>query len=147
MEERDRQRLNLEGLIKKLRSVTVAVQVMPFIYTAIYIICMAFYFRADEGFLVVLDTLFYVSPSVTVEFLVLSKILHLCKWHKLTCALPVVPQIVVLLDHTVFYFSKFATYLAISISIVMCMLLLFAAYNVFLKPKNNGLQKVSNRNA
>ena len=147
MPNQDQQRLNLEGLIKKLRSVTIAVQVMPFIYTAIYIVCMVLYFFADESNLVVLDTMFYVSPSVSAEFLVLSKILRLCRWHKLTCALPIFPQVLVLLDHTAVYFSLIAARLAIITTMAMAVLLLYAAYRVFLKPKHNGRKEVFNRNA
>lgn len=141
----DRQRLNLEGLIKKLRSVTLAVQVMPFIYTAFYILATVSYFFADETVLRILDTLFYVSPIVVAEFLVLSRILRLCKWHRRACVLPVLPQVTVILDYTVVEFSRFAAASAIATILLMAVLLLIAAYNVFLKPKHNGKNRFKER--
>ena len=129
----DRQRLDLEGLIKKLRSVTIAVQIMPFIYTLLYLVCMVFYLFADESTLTALDTLFYVSPLVVAEFLVLSYALRLCKWHRMACLLPLIPQIMVGLDSTFLFFSgRVAVYSIVTLAI-MSALLLIAAYNVFFR--------------
>lgn len=133
MEDHDRHRLNLEGLINKLRSVTLAVQIMPFVYTSIYLICMFFYWFASETVLAILDTLFYVSPIVVVQFLVLSKSLRLCKWHKTACSLPLIPQVTVVLDHTFVKFSENVAIYSVATMMIMSVLLLIAAYNVFLK--------------
>lgn len=78
---------------------------MPFVYTSLYLMAMCFYWFANETVLTILDTLFYVSPVVIVQFLILSKALKLCKWHKTACALPILPQITVVLDRTVVIFS------------------------------------------
>lgn len=133
MEDHDRQRLNLEGLIRKLRSVTLAVQIMPFVYTSVYLVCMIFYWFASETVLFILDTLFFVSPIVVVQFLVLSRSLRLCRWHKIACSLPLIPQLSVILYHTIVDFSEYVAICSIATMMVMSILLLIAAYNVFLK--------------
>lgn len=131
--EQDQQRLRLEGIIKKLRSVTLAVQIMPFCYTFLYLVAMVFYLFSDDAVVNILDTLFYVSPVVVVQFLILSRSLRLCKWHKIACSLPIVPQIMVILDRTLLFFSERAAEVSVAAMILMSVLLLIAAYNVFLK--------------
>jgi len=133
----DRERLSLIELIEKLRAVTLAVQVIPFAYTAIYVVVLAVYPFISENAMCSLDTLFYVSPCACAAFLVLSRSLKLCKWHRAACILPVTPQVSVLLDRTVVNFSNAAVKAHIFTTALMAVLLLIAAYNVFLKPKHN----------
>lgn len=106
---------------------------MPFVYTSIYLICMFFYWFASETVLAILDTLFYVSPIVVAQFLVLSKSLRLCKWHRTACSLPLIPQITVVLDHTFVNFSENVAIYSVATMMIMSVLLLISAYNVFLK--------------
>lgn len=124
-------------LIEKLRSITLAVQVMPFAFCALYIVCMVLYAFASEPVVRTLDTLFYVSPATVVGMLIFSRILKLCKWHRRACILPVLPQVAVFIDYHIVGLSPVAAYIAIGIPSVMAVLLLIAAYNVFLKPKPN----------
>lgn len=127
----DQRRLNLEGLIKRLRSVTLAVQTMPFVYTLLYIITMVLYLVSGESTVRFLDMLFYVSPTVVIQFLILSRLLKLCRWHKAACLLPVAPQVPILLDRTVIKLSETAVEINIITIIIMTLLLLVAAYKVF----------------
>lgn len=129
----DQQRLNLKGLIEKLRKVTLAVQIMPFVYTALYVLCMILYFFAGDNLLCVLDSLFYVSPTIVIMFFILSKQLRLCKWHRRAILLPLIPQIAVIADRYLITMSKVALIVDFSIIIIMAVLLLVADYNVFLK--------------
>lgn len=94
---------------------------------------MAFYWFANETVLRILDTLFYVSPVVVAQFLILSKSLRLCAWHRTACLLPLIPQITIVLDNTVVVFSKNVALFSIASMAFMSVLLLIAAYNVFLK--------------
>lgn len=71
--------LDLEGLIKKLRSVTLAVQLIPFVYNVLYILALIIYYEGSETAAQVADSFMYVSPVTIVSFLVLSKMLKLCK--------------------------------------------------------------------
>ena len=89
----------IKYLIEKLRSITLAVQIGPFAYTFFYIVTLILYLFLPESALWVLDTLFYTSPIVVCEFLVFSRILKLCRWHRGACALPLMPQVFVFIDH------------------------------------------------
>ena len=129
----DRKNLDLKGLIKKLRNVTLATQLMPFIYGALYILSMVIYYYGPEYASRVCDTLFYISPIVVIEFLVLSRALRLCKWHKIACCVPLIPQAVSIVDYYIIELSELAVQLNLFICIGSIVLLLIAAYNVFLK--------------
>lgn len=131
MENKDQKGLDLKGLIKKLRDVTLAVQIIPFIYTALYLICMLVYLFAGETTILIMDTLFYVSPTIVVMFLVLSKMLRLCKWHRRAVLLPLIPQIPIIADNFLVDLSSYAIIVNIAVIAAMSALLLFAAYKVF----------------
>jgi len=132
MDSQDR-RADLKRLVDTLRRVTTAVQILPFIYSAISIILLAVYNIVPEGVQMILDTLFYVSPVTIVAFLLLSKLLHMCKWHKTACILPMVPQAVSLTDYYIINLTIPEVWVANSLIIVMSALLLIAAYKVFFK--------------
>lgn len=93
---------------------------------------MVYYF-ASEDFLWLADTLFYVSPMTVAAFLILSKLLRLCKWHRRAVALPLLPQAVNLLDYYVVDLSEIAVRVNFFIVLSMAILLMIAAYNVFFK--------------
>lgn len=93
---------------------------------------MVYYF-ASEDFLWLADTLFYVSPMAVAAFLILSKLLRLCKWHRRAVALPLLPQAVNLLDYYVVDLSEVAVRVNFFIVLSMAILLMIAAYNVFFK--------------
>ena len=106
---------------------------MPFIYTALYIIALVLYLFASDRTMEILDTLFYISPIAILCNIILSRILELCKWHKMACSLPLLPQVNILIDRYVYEFSVGAITIHIVMVISMAVLLLIAAYNVFLK--------------
>lgn len=54
----------IKYVVSKLRAITLAVQIIPFAYTSIYIITLILYLFASEEVLTILDTLLYVSPNV-----------------------------------------------------------------------------------
>ena len=122
----------IEYIINRLRYVTLAVQVMPFVYAALYIITLFLYALCPEHVLWVLDTLFYTSPTVAIGFLILSRLLKLCYWHKTACLLPVAPQIVVFADY-ISPFTITGRFVSVGIPLVLAIILLIAAYNVFMK--------------
>ena len=122
----------IKYLIEKLRSITLAVQIGPFAYTFLYIVALILYLFLPESSLWILDTLFYTSPVIVAEFFVFSRILKLCRWHRRACALPLIPQIFVLIDR-VTDLTKMESYIAIGTPLILGVLLLIAAYNVFLK--------------
>ena len=123
----------IKYLIDKLRSITLAVQIAPFVYSLLFIFCLVMYLFCQEPVIVALDSLFYMSPIAACSFLVFSKVLNLCKWHKCACALPILPQIVVFADRNIIELSEAEAYISIIMPIVLSALLLIAAYNVFFK--------------
>jgi hypothetical protein len=131
--EQDRKPLDLAGLVKKLKYVTLAVQLMPFVYTVPYLITLIITSKAPEPIVVLFDTLFYVSPIVVVGLLILSRLLRLCRWHKTACILPLLPQVVSFVDYYVIELTEVAAQVNIILFGSMSVFLLFAAYNVFMK--------------
>ena len=132
MDSQDR-RADLKRLVDTLRRVTTAVQILPFIYSAISIVLLAVYNIVPESVQMLLDTLFYVSPVTVVAFLLLSKLLHMCVWHKSACVLPLVPQAVSLTDYYIINLTVPEVWVANTLIVVMSAILLFAAYKVFFK--------------
>lgn len=132
-EEKDQRQLDLRNLVDKLRHVTTAVQIIPFVYVPVYMVALMLYYHASEDVLWILDTLFYVSPMTVLAFLVLSKALKLCKWHRRAVALPLIPQAFTFLDYYVIDFSEVVVTVNFCIIITMAVLLMIAAYHVFLK--------------
>ena len=138
MDNREQELERIKRLIAKLRSTTLAVQIAPFVYTSLYIIILLLYPVCSENVLSVLDTLFYVSPLVVFWFLVESSILRLCRWHKMACVLPLIPQIFVFVDYHIVRLTMTEFYAHYAQMAGMSILLLISAYNVFLKPQKYG---------
>lgn len=129
----DRKPLDLAGLVNTLRYVTTAVQVLPFIYSALYIIALAVAFFAPEEIVRVFDSLFYVSPVVVATFLILSRVLRLCAWHRTACLMPALPRVVSFVDYYIVELSEDLAELNILVFGAMAVILLVAAYNIFFK--------------
>lgn len=127
------ERSDLEFLVKTLRRTTTAVQILPFVYSALYVILLAAYQFIPELFQSTMDNLFYVSPVCMVAFLVLSKTLRLCKWHKTACIIPFIPQVVNFIDCHVLMLSENEAIVFNATLITMVALLLVTAYKVFFK--------------
>lgn len=132
MDSQDR-RADLKRLVDTLRRVTTAVQILPFIYSAISIVLLAVYNIVPESVQMLLDTLFYVSPVTVIAFLLLSKLLHMCVWHKSACVLPMVPQAVSLTDYYIINLTVPEVWVANTLIVAMSAILLVAAYKVFFK--------------
>lgn len=129
--ESQESRVDFKRLINILRRITLAVQIAPFVYSAIYILVISVYSFASDDILSLLDTLFYVSPFLVCFHLVYSKILHFCKWHRTACVVPLVPQIVNIIDYYVISFSEVEAFIFTLMIISMTTILIVSAYNVF----------------
>lgn len=106
---------------------------MPFVYTGLYLVSISASYVMSDEYIWILDTLFYVSPVTVCAFLVISKLLCLCKWHKTACLLPLLPQAVSFIDYYVVELTEVAAQVNIILFGSMAILLLVAAYNVFMK--------------
>lgn len=130
---KEHQNLDIAGLVEKLRYVTAAVQILPFIYSFIYILCMILYIFCSDTVAGICDSICYVSPISIIAFLILSKLLRMCIWHRTACVLPVVPQILSLVDRYVVEFPWSAGVITLIVSMASFLALLLCAYKVFIK--------------
>jgi hypothetical protein len=126
-------RADLKRLLDILRSVTTAVQILPFIYSSLYIAALIAYNYIPEDAQLAMDSLLYVSPICIIAFLMLSKTLRMCRWHRIACSIPAMPLIVNFFDYYVISFSETFVYTFNYVIALMCVLLLIAAYKVFIK--------------
>lgn len=128
-------RNDLISLINILRRVTALVKVSPFIYAGMLIISMVLYLFECYGFAFVIDTLFHISVVTVVIFILLSKRLKLCKWHRLECIIPLIAALPTIVDEYCFTLSTIAVYSNVTIIILLSILSLINAYHVFIKPR------------
>lgn len=124
---------DIKFLVTTLRRVTTAAQVLPFIYSSLYITVLVLYSITPENVAMVLDSVFYVSPVFVLSFLLLSKVLKLCRWHKTACVMPLIPSAVSLVDYYIIELTEVEAFVFNGVVILMAILLLIAAYNVFMK--------------
>lgn len=123
------------ALVNILRKVTVIVKICPFIYAVLYALCMFGYLSMSESVATILDQLFYTSPIVVVNNLVLSRSLKLCKWHRLECILPIIPLLPLAIDSYIFPLNNIAVGVNTVIMVLLCIASIINAYFVFIKPK------------
>ena len=88
----------IEKIISVVRYSTVLVKAMPFFFAFFFLVGIFCYIWMPKVYIGYLDLAFYVSPIVILYELILSKIFHLCKWHRLECVLPLSGLIPVIVD-------------------------------------------------
>ena len=84
---------------KIIKSATMFTKKFPFYYAALYVVLMCAYLFCSEKVSEFIDLTFYVSPFVVFVSLRFSRIFKMCKWHRLECALPLIPYSVNLIDY------------------------------------------------
>lgn len=127
---------NISAVVSILRNTTRIVKIAPFALVTMYMVAMVGYLFFSETVAVTLDTLFYVSPLVVILLWMLSKALKMCNWHRLECALPLIPQLPILVDDYINQFNYAGTIVNISVVGLLFLLSLLNAYFVFIKPRN-----------
>ena len=134
MDNQDESDERIKRLILTLRDITLAVQIAPFVISLLYIlgIIAQLFFSGDTSWL--FSMILYTPPPIILIMLIFSRMLHLCKWHRLACALPLVPFCFTMIDAYLIELSDIAVWVLNGLAIAMIILLLMAAYNVFLKP-------------
>lgn len=115
-----------------LRKATKIVKLYPFIYAALYLMCMAAYYVIGGALISVLDILFTITPIAIIPFIGLSRTFKLCKWHRLQCVIltfPVIPETYQILTEP----SFLASVLSVSIGVIIFLLSILNAYFMFIK--------------
>ena len=118
-------------LVLLLRRITLAVQVFPFIYSVMFVFLFTAYSFCNGIWLDIIDYAVFVSPIVVVAHLIYSRMLMMCRWHRIACALPLIPQAVDQFDVYVYHFEHNAWVVVASTIIVTMILFLIAIYKVF----------------
>lgn len=112
--------------------IVLAVQLAPFVYTLLFLAVFSLaFFSTNERVLTIIDYTCFISPLVVVAHLVYSWMLRFCVWHRLACALPILPQLVDLYDT---YISQFTVeqIIIVKATIILTILLYFLfAYGTF----------------
>lgn len=112
--------------------IVLAVQIAPFVYTLLFLVVFSLaFFSENAKMLGLIDYLCFVSPIVVIAHLVYSRMLRFCVWHRLACALPIIPQLVDLYDT---YISPFTVeqIIVVKATIIVTILLYFLfAYGTF----------------
>lgn len=89
-----------------MRRVTRFVQLAPFVYLVLYAAYMCACAFVPEAVTGATDATLPNSPLVTSVLLLLSRMLKLCRWHKVACLMPVSSQIESFIDGFVFTFTQ-----------------------------------------
>ena len=125
-------RLQLNSIIASQVRIVLAVQLAPFVYTLLFLVVFSLaFFSTNAAMLTAIDYFCFISPLVVLAHLVYSWMLRFCVWHRLACALPILPQIVDLYDT---YISPFTVeqIIIVKATIIVTILLYFLfAYGTF----------------
>lgn len=117
--------------MQTLRRITLAVRVLPFIYTALFLILFGSYSFLPDPALDIVDHICFISPVVVIAHIIYSRMLRMCKWHRVACALPLLPQGVDLFDNYIYRFY-WGEYIVVLVTIIITSLLfLYCVYRVF----------------
>ena len=113
---------------ERILRITNIMKVVPFVYSALFILVLVSYtFTTAQD---TLDTLFYISPIVVVMHLVYSYVLELCIWHRVVCAIPLIPQGLKVVDDIV-HFTQNGVLVANIVAAILSVVLLYCAHKVF----------------
>lgn len=125
-------RLKLNSIIDSQVRIVLAVQLAPFIYNLLFLVVFSLaFFSENVTMLTAINYFCFISPLVVVAHLVYSWMLRFCVWHRLACALPILPQLVDLYDT---YISPFTVeqIIIVKATIIVTILLYFLfAYGTF----------------
>ena len=128
----ERSHLRLNSIIESQVRIVLAVQLAPFVYNLLFLVVFSLaFFSPNVTLLTAVNYMCFISPLVVVAHLVYSWMLRFCLWHRLACALPILPQLVDLYDT---YISPFTVeqIIIVKATIIITILLYFLfAYGTF----------------
>ena len=123
-----------EYLFKIVKRVTIIVKLFPFYYALGLILFWLIAPTLTYTTLHIADSLIYASVIMVLFQICLSYSVKLCIWHRLQCALPLLPQAIAQVDEHIYEFGIYTSvinYLTIGIVFTLS---LINAYFVFIKP-------------
>lgn len=120
----------LRKVAKKLRLATMLVKLLPFVCAIFYIICLFTYLWGNDNVLFYVDSLFYISPLMVGVIWMLGVVFECCKWHRLQCAILLMPTLASYLD-VWFDFTAIAAWVNWATLSVVVVSSLYNAYRMF----------------
>lgn len=123
-----------EYLLRIVQRVTVTVKTFPFFYALGLMIFWLIAPTLTYEVLTTIDSLIFVSALMVLFLIRLSYCVKLCIWHRLQCALPLLPQILAQVDEHIYEFGLYTSIINYSTIAVVFILSLVNAYFVFIKP-------------
>jgi len=82
------------------------VQMIPFAYLVLYAIYLVMNITASDMVVGWLDSFLTVTPVATASLLFASRLLKLCRWHKIACIIPTSSDIGTFVDSNIFQFTQ-----------------------------------------
>lgn len=124
----------LKVILSVAKKATKAIKLFPFLYIALFIVCYSISMFCDFYVLENISSAIFISPLVIAFLIYLSYAVHLCKWHRLQCTLPLIPQAVVFCDYYICELGEALARVNFAILIFIFILSLVNAYFVFIRP-------------
>ena len=121
----------VKRIVDVMRRITRLVQIIPFVYLAFYALMLLTEHFTPQSILDIEDALLMTSPGITAVFLLLSRVLKLCLWHKTACLLPMSTQITNGIDCFVLQFTQVEVVLINTIIGLGALVFLILAYRHF----------------
>jgi len=126
----------LERLVKLFRSLTITIKAVPYISLLIYCVYLVLSCGSNEKLLNIFDIIYGYSIGVCLLFLLMSRTLELCSWHRIACVIPTTSMIVSFVDDYIFPFA-FDEICMINISILIMVVcyLIWSFFHFFIDGK------------
>ena len=125
-------RAAIRKITSLLRKVTRIIQLIPFVYLAVYSLSAFSETQMSEELLCLRDSILAVSPVVNTGFLLFSRLLELCRWHKIACFLSFGTPAADYVDCYLFQFTQTeVVVINMSLAVVSVIFLLAANYHFF----------------
>lgn len=121
----------LRKVAKKLRLATMLVKLIPFVSAAVYALCLLVYMFGNDTILLVVDSLFYISPLMVLLMYVLGVVFECCVWHRIQCVILLLPTIISLADGLWLDLSSIATIINMSMTGLLVCASSYNAYRMF----------------
>ena len=123
-----------EYLFRIVQRVTFTVKLFPFIYAFGLVLFWLIAPVLSATIVIEIDSLVLLSALMVLLLIRLSYCLKLCVWHRLQCALPLLPQVIAQIDKYVYTFGSYASAINYTTTAIIFILSLINAYFVFMKP-------------
>lgn len=123
-----------EYLFSIVKPVTITVKTFPFFYALGLILFWLIAPVLSYEVISTVDNLIFLSAIMAALLIRLSYCVKLCIWHRLQCALPLLPQAIAQIDEYIYEFGEYVSAFNYTSTGIVFTLSLINAYFVFIKP-------------